>query len=440
MQVLDLGTGQRNVIGQDGVMSFAPRFAPNAGTLAMSIENNGQANIVAVDLGSRAVRPLTSGGAIDTSPSYSPDGSQIVFESDRGGGQQLYVMGADGGGARRISFGEGRYSTPVWSPKGDFIAFTKQRGGNFAIGIMKPDGSGDASSPKASTMRARAGHQWPLYRVLPRERRGRKAPYGGHHGPRGCADPTRRISHPTPPGRLCVQPDERRKRGRAGSFLGGQDSATCLAWALARFGRVETVGFDYGQRHRVELECRAPCAMGMARLSPKWRARLDEDHSLARCPRAGLRDLPHPRGGNHGGRRRPALDLRAGAEPHLPRLRGRARLAAGHPAYRHGRLRDGLFRLYPDCRDDTIKAMQVALNLGMERRFVLHTPLMWIDKAETWQLAESLGGENLVELIRRESHSCYLGTRDILHDWGYGCGHCPACDLRAKGFARYRSS
>ena len=143
VQILDLATGQRSVIGQPGAMSFAPRFSPNGASLAMSVQGGSNANLVKVDIASRATQPLTSGGAIDTSPSYSPDGSQIVFESDRGGGQQLYLMGADGSGARRISFGEGRYSTPVFSPKGDLIAFTKQKGGQFSIGIMKPDGSGE---------------------------------------------------------------------------------------------------------------------------------------------------------------------------------------------------------------------------------------------------------------------------------------------------------
>lgn len=143
VQVLDLGTGRRMIAGPDGATTFAPRFAPNGATLALSVEQSGNTHLALVDISSHALRPLTSGGAIDTSPSFSPDGAQIVFESDRGGGQQIYLMSADGSGARRISFGEGRYSTPVWSPKGDFIAFTRQRGNSFAIGVMKPDGSGE---------------------------------------------------------------------------------------------------------------------------------------------------------------------------------------------------------------------------------------------------------------------------------------------------------
>jgi TolB protein len=143
VQVLDLGSGRRSVVGNGNTTAFAPRFAPNGSQVVMSVETNGNTNLALVDVNSGSVRALTNGSAIDTSPSFSPDGSQIVFESDRGGGQQIYVMGADGSGAKRISFGEGRYSTPVWSPKGDYIAFTRQKGNTFAIGIMKPDGSGE---------------------------------------------------------------------------------------------------------------------------------------------------------------------------------------------------------------------------------------------------------------------------------------------------------
>ncbi len=222
-------------------------------------------------------------------------------------------------------------------------------------------------------------------------------------------------------------------------FSGGQDSATCLAWALARFGRVETLGFDYGQRHRIELECRAALRSGMARLSVDW-SRLGDDHSLALDALGQVSETSLTREAE--------ITVTEGGLPStfVPGRNLIFLAFAAALAWRRGirHIVTGVcetdYSGYPDCRDDTIKAMQVALNLGMDRRFVLHTPLMWIDKAETWQLAESLGGENLVELIRRESHSCYLGTRDILHDWGYGCGHCPACDLRAKGFARYRSS
>ncbi|MCZ8376352.1 MAG: 7-cyano-7-deazaguanine synthase QueC [Beijerinckiaceae bacterium] len=220
-------------------------------------------------------------------------------------------------------------------------------------------------------------------------------------------------------------------------FSGGQDSATCLAWALDRFAQVETLGFDYGQRHAVELACRAALRKGMAGLNPAWATRLGEDHTL---------DLP-----TLGSLSQTALtrdvEIAMGAEG-LPNtfVPGRNLLFltfAAALAYRRGirHLVTGVcetdYSGYPDCRDDTIKALQVALNLGMERRFVLHTPLMWIDKAATWQLAQDLGGNALVSLIREESHSCYLGLRDTRHDWGYGCGRCPACELRAKGYARY---
>lgn len=141
--LLDIGTGQRQLVGNFPNMTFSPRFSPDGGRVVMSLEDNGNANIYSMGLGGGGITRLTTTTAIDTSPSYSPDGSRIVFESDRGGNQQLYVMGAGGGGANRISFGQGRYSTPVWSPRGDLIAFTRQTASGFAIGVMKPDGSGE---------------------------------------------------------------------------------------------------------------------------------------------------------------------------------------------------------------------------------------------------------------------------------------------------------
>jgi TolB protein len=141
--LLQLETGQREVVGNFPGMTFAPRFSPDGQRVIMSLQQDGNANIYTMDLRSRTTTRLTSTAAIDTSPSYSPDGGQIVFESDRGGRQQLYVMSSGGGGQNRISFGDGSYSTPVWSPRGDLIAFTKQSGGKFSIGVMKPDGSGE---------------------------------------------------------------------------------------------------------------------------------------------------------------------------------------------------------------------------------------------------------------------------------------------------------
>jgi 7-cyano-7-deazaguanine synthase len=220
-------------------------------------------------------------------------------------------------------------------------------------------------------------------------------------------------------------------------FSGGQDSTTCLAWALARYPHVETVGFAYGQRHAVELECRAPIRMAIAAL---WPGRLGPDHTV---------DLAATLGGL-GSTALTSETRIAMTEDGLPNtfVPGRNLLfftCGAALAYRRGlrRIIGGMcetdYSGYPDCRDDTIKAMQLAVNLGMQRRFVLETPLMWRDKAATWELARALGGDRLVELIRTETHSCYLGDRSELHEWGYGCGTCPACELRASGWQRWRA-
>lgn len=220
-------------------------------------------------------------------------------------------------------------------------------------------------------------------------------------------------------------------------FSGGQDSATCLAWALARYSRVETMGFDYGQRHRVELDCRAALREGMAALNPGWAARLGPDHLLPLAALGEISDTSLTRD--------VAIEMQTGGLPNtfVPGRNLIFLTFAAALAFRRGlkHIVTGVcetdYSGYPDCRDDTIKALQVALNLGMEKRFVLHTPLMWLDKAETWKLAQELGGAGLVDLIREESHSCYLGDRAHHHPWGFGCGTCPACDLRAKGWAAY---
>jgi TolB protein len=141
--LLNIETGQHEVVGNFPGMTFAPRFSPDGQKIVMSLSQGSASNLYTMDLRSRTTTRLSDSSGIDTSPSYSPDGSQIVFESDRGGTQQIYVMAANGGGARRISYGDGRYSTPVWSPKGDYVAFTKQKGGSFGIGVMKPDGGGE---------------------------------------------------------------------------------------------------------------------------------------------------------------------------------------------------------------------------------------------------------------------------------------------------------
>ncbi|GGF85055.1 7-cyano-7-deazaguanine synthase [Azorhizobium oxalatiphilum] len=220
-------------------------------------------------------------------------------------------------------------------------------------------------------------------------------------------------------------------------FSGGQDSTTTLAWALDRFDRVETLGFDYGQRHKVELDCRAILRTSMAGLNPLWAERLGEDHTLDLATLGAVSDTALTRD--------TAIEM---SESGLPNtfVPGRNIIFltfAAALAYRRGlkHIVGGMcetdFSGYPDCRDDTIKALQVALNLGMDTRFVLETPLMWIDKAQTWELAERLGGQTLVDLIVEETHTCYLGERGARHAWGHGCGTCPACKLRADGFSRY---
>ena len=214
-------------------------------------------------------------------------------------------------------------------------------------------------------------------------------------------------------------------------FSGGQDSATCLAWALDRFDRVETLGFDYGQRHRVELECRAVFRARLATGFPAWAAKLGEDHTLPLEALRAVSDTALTRDS--------AIEMGANGLP-TTFVPGRNLIFvtfAAALAYRRGHrhLVAGMcetdYSGYPDCRDDTLKALQVALNLGMERHFVLHTPLMWRDKAATWALAQRLGGAALVEAILEDTHSCYLGDRSHRHPWGFGCGTCPACESAA---------
>jgi 7-cyano-7-deazaguanine synthase len=220
-------------------------------------------------------------------------------------------------------------------------------------------------------------------------------------------------------------------------FSGGQDSATCLAWALARFARVETLGFDYGQRHAIELRCREALLEGIKSLRTDWAARLGESHTLKIPTLADISDTALTRD----------VAIAFGADG-LPNtfVPGRNLVFltfAAALAYRRGitHIVGGMcetdYSGYPDCRDETIKALQTALNLGMARHFELHTPLMRLDKAATWALANELGGAGLVDLIREKSHTCYLGERGARHDWGFGCGECPACQLRAKGWREY---
>jgi 7-cyano-7-deazaguanine synthase len=223
-------------------------------------------------------------------------------------------------------------------------------------------------------------------------------------------------------------------------FSGGQDSTVCLAWALSRYSRVETVGFDYGQRHHIELECRQSVLRSLRARFPEWAVRLGDDHAIDLTSLGAISQTSLTR--------EAAFQFAVNGLPNsfVP---GRNLLFftfAAAIAYRRDlkRLVGGMcetdYSGYPDCRDDTLKALQVTLSLGLDRRVVLETPLMWIDKAATWALAEELGGRALVDLIVEETHSCYLGDRTKRHEWGYGCGTCPACELRQAGWAKWKSS
>jgi 7-cyano-7-deazaguanine synthase len=220
-------------------------------------------------------------------------------------------------------------------------------------------------------------------------------------------------------------------------FSGGQDSTTCLAWALERFAQVETLGFDYGQRHRVELDVRPKVLAALRERLPRLAAKLGADHMIDLGVLGQISDTALTR--------ETEIAMQANGLPNtfVPGRNLMFLTFAGALAYRRGakHIVAGMcetdFSGYPDCRDDTMKAMQLALNLGMAQRFVIDTPLMWIDKAATWALARTLGGDALIEIIRRDTHTCYNGDREHFHDWGHGCGTCPACELRAAGYARY---
>jgi 7-cyano-7-deazaguanine synthase len=222
-------------------------------------------------------------------------------------------------------------------------------------------------------------------------------------------------------------------------FSGGQDSATCLAWACDRYDQVETLGFDYDQRHRIELDQRPVFLDAFAAGFPRLAAKLGADTVLDVATLGQVSETALTRDTQ-------IVMTEAGLPSTFVPGRNLIFLTyAAALAYRRGikHIVTGVcetdYSGYPDCRDDTIKALQVALNLGMEARFVLHTPLMWIDKSATWRMAEQLGGRALVELICEATHSCYLGVRDRRHHWGYGCGDCPACDVRSKGWEQYRA-
>ncbi len=228
-------------------------------------------------------------------------------------------------------------------------------------------------------------------------------------------------------------------RGALVLFSGGQDSTACLAWALERYAHVETVGFDYGQRHRVELDCRPRIRAALAEAFPHWAGRLANDHLLDLKLLGQISDtaLTSSR----------EIEMQASGLPSTF-VPGRNLIFlsfAAAIAYRRnlGVLVGGMcetdYSGYPDCRDNTLKAMQVALSLGLAAPMTVETPLMWLSKAETWALAERLGGAALVALTAEHTHSCYLGERSLRHDWGYGCGSCPACELRRRGWEAWRA-
>ena len=220
-------------------------------------------------------------------------------------------------------------------------------------------------------------------------------------------------------------------------FSGGQDSTTCLALALSKYERVETIAFDYRQRHSVELQARLRVLEQIKRQFPHWAHKLGEDHLLDLAVLGQVSETSLTRD--------VVFKMESSGLPNTF-VPGRNLLfltLAAALSYRRDLqvMVTGVcetdFSGYPDCRDDTMKAMQLALSLGMDKRFLIETPLMWIDKADTWALAASLGGQPLVDLIIEHTHTCYLGDREHRHVWGYGCGQCPACELRAKGYERW---
>ena len=217
-------------------------------------------------------------------------------------------------------------------------------------------------------------------------------------------------------------------------FSGGQDSTTCLAWALDRYQVVETIGFDYRQRHAVELKCREKVLTALRSGFPTWAPKLGADHLVDLGVFGQLSDTALT------GDKAIAFEKSGLPNTFVP---GRNLLfftLAAAIGYRRdlnaivGGMCETDFSGYPDCRDNTLKALQVALSLGMDQRFVVETPLMWIDKAETWALAKELGGQPLIDIIKNETHTCYMGDRRTRHAWGFGCGGCPACELRARGY------
>jgi 7-cyano-7-deazaguanine synthase len=223
-------------------------------------------------------------------------------------------------------------------------------------------------------------------------------------------------------------------------FSGGQDSTTCLAWALSHYAKVETIGFDYGQRHAIELKVRPTILQKMRAMSSEWNGRLGDDHMIDLSLLGKISDTALTQNVE--------IAMQANGLPNtfVPGRNLLFMTVAATVAYRRGLdvLVGGMcetdFSGYPDCRNDTMKSLQTTLNLGMATNIRIETPLMWIDKAATWGLARTLGGQALIDLIREDTHTCYLGERGALHAWGYGCGTCPACVLRANGYEKFVSA
>ncbi|MBR6000482.1 MAG: 7-cyano-7-deazaguanine synthase QueC [Oxalobacter sp.] len=223
-------------------------------------------------------------------------------------------------------------------------------------------------------------------------------------------------------------------------FSGGQDSTTCLAWALTHYELVETIGFTYGQRHSVELEARPAIIQELRKMNVEWSRKLGEDHLIDLSLLSSLSETAMTQD--------IAIQMMENGLPNtfVPGRNLMFFTTAAIVAYRRGLniLVGGMcetdFSGYPDCRDDAIKALQVALNIGMNTRLNLVTPLMWKNKTQTWALAKKLGGEALINLIVNQTHTCYTGDHSHIHDWGYGCGECPACLLRKRGFEAFRKT
>mgnify|MGYP003575271198 CR=1 FL=1 len=223
-------------------------------------------------------------------------------------------------------------------------------------------------------------------------------------------------------------------------FSGGQDSTTCLAWALQRYDRVETIGFDYGQRHAVELVCRTEILAALRSQFPAWASKLGDDHMLDMTLLSTISDTAMTSAR--------AIEMEKNGLPNTF-VPGRNLLFftyAAAVAYRRelkvlvGGMCETDYSGYPDCRDNTLKSLQVTLSLGMDYPLVIETPLMWLDKRQTWEMAQKLGGTALLEIVREKSHTCYVGDRSTLHEWGYGCGHCPACELRQNGYDGFKKT